>query len=378
MPHHGQAESETDTHLPTVEPNLLRPHGLGAGAYIFQSNYLQYLKDLLPYPDRRVEVNIMIQPNSSPHIGTLCNLGVAFVVARRMADLGMEAVVTCDLCDRAGGEQVAVGGIVYQRTLRDTGSFQRNLPDYQELLQLLSRRYNVPFKLRFEAELLGSDGMSEILQNIIENRATLAKFLAPGTGTLAIRAACPQCGLVDRYGLKNSYAPDASSVSFLCPHHGQFTHSTKDSHHFMFNCQLLNLIIGYFYEKSLHNYIEIIGSDYAGFWQEQLLCRFLSKPMVIVYTPLISDWAGAKVSKSLYLRGTAYEYLKKAGMDYLLNYRTLRTERRDLGILWHEIERWIDEPYRLFRGYSIEYIHLLFQGTCQGLLHQQTERPTME
>lgn len=125
--------------LPPVAYGLGYRHGLGAGAYIFQSNYAEYLKSLLPYSDPRIQINIMIQPNSSPHIGTLCNLGLAFVVAQRMAKLGMDAMVTCDLCDRAKGEQFTINGIVYQKSLKHKGVFQKHLPDYEELLSTCPR-----------------------------------------------------------------------------------------------------------------------------------------------------------------------------------------------------------------------------------------------
>ena len=84
--------------------------------------------------------------------------------------------------------------------------------------------------------------------------------------------------------------------------------------------------------------------------------------MIIVYTPLISDWSGSKVSKSLYLQKAAYDYLYQAGQEYLLSYAVFRTEGRDLNVLWQEIEKWVEEPYRLFRGYGLHYLHLLFEG----------------
>ncbi|OJD15789.1 hypothetical protein ACJ73_08946 [Blastomyces percursus] len=112
-----------------------------------------------------------------------------------------------------------------------------------------------------------------IVKNIIKDREYLGQCLAQATGSLAIRAACPECGLVDNV--------------------------ETDADKFQFNCQLFNLVIGLYHERTSYNYIEICGSDYAGFWQEQLLWRFLVKPILIVYTPLISDWSGSKVSKSL-------------------------------------------------------------------------------
>ncbi|KAF5630126.1 hypothetical protein F52700_7484 [Fusarium sp. NRRL 52700] len=219
-----------------------------------------------------------------------------------------------------------------------------------------------------EEEFMSNPEIPHVLREIVIRRELYGKALAPERGSLAIRASCPGCGLVEKYGTRNLYADDGSAVTFQCPSHGLFTCNTQtESNRFQFNCQLFNLVLGLFYEKTPYNWIEICGSDYAGFWQEQLLLRFLSKPAIIVYTPLISDWSGSKVSKSLYLQDTAYQYFKDSGQEYLLNYEVCRRENNDLAILWKEVELWVDEPYRLFRGYSIHYLHLLFGGEAIGL-----------
>ncbi len=372
---------DTDRKLIPIAYDLASHHALGGGSYVFKSDYAAYLKTLLPQPTSTTEINIIIQPNCSPHVGTLCSVGLAFVVARRMADLGLDVIVTCDLWNRAKGEQMTIDGLVYQRGLHDTGKFQSYLPGYEALLKELSGRYGVRYKVRVEEEFLGMDGIPKVLQKVIRDRESLAKYLAPSTGSLAIRAGCPDCGLVDKYGVKNKYSADGSEVSFHCPFHGRFSYNTeKDPQKFLFNCQLFNLILGLFYENAPYNWIEICGSDYAGFWQEQLLWRFLSKPAIIVYTPLISDWSGNKVSKSLYLQKTAYDYLVNANQEYLLSYDVLRREGKDLGLLLREIELWVDQPYRLFRGYSLHYLHLLFQQEemLLGTIHTQTCEPDTE
>ncbi|RMZ81021.1 hypothetical protein DV738_g2408, partial [Chaetothyriales sp. CBS 135597] len=361
--------------------DLSSHHALGGGSYVFKSHYAKYLKSLLPHPDAHTEINIIIQPNCSPHVGTLCSLGLAFVLARRMSDLGLDVLVVCDLWDRVKGEQLTIDGLIYQRSIRDTGKFDQHLPEYHALLQSLSDRYGVPYKLRVEEEFLAMDGIPGVLQKIIQSRENLAKYLAPSTGSVAIRASCPKCGLVDKYGVKNLYSPNGSDVSFECPFHGRFSYNTEtDAPRFLFNCQLFNLIFGYFYENVSYNWIEICGSDYAGFWQEQLFWRFLSNPAIIVYTPLISDWSGSKISKSLYLQKTAYDYLVKAKQEYLLSYDVLRREQKDLTVLWREIELWVDEPYRLFRGYSLHYLHLLFEQEkiLLGVIHMQPCEPETE
>lgn len=350
-------------------------HALGGGSYVFKANYPHYLKSLLPHPDEHTVINIIIQPNSSPHVGTLCSLGLAFVVAARMKEIGTKLMVVCDLWDRAKGEELVVNRITYQRSLRDTGKFQQHVWEYKEILAELSEKYGgIQHCIRLEEEFLMNNKMGSVVQGILNDREFIGKYLAPSTGRLAVRAACPECGLVDKYGVNNIYAEDGSTVSFECPQHGRFVYGAEtDTHRFQFNCQLFNLVLGLYYERVHYNYIEICGSDYAGFWQEQLLWRFLTKPILIVYTPLISDWSGSKVSKSLYLQRGAYDYLKEAGQEYLLSYRVLKEEKRDISILWQEIERWVDEPYRLFRGYSLHYLHVLFENRklSLGIIHDK-------
>jgi hypothetical protein len=343
--------------------DLASHHALGGGSYVFKQDYPAYLKSLLPEGVRKVEVNIIIQPNSSPHVGTLCSLGLAFAVARKLGDLSVEPIVRCDLWDQAKGEQMEIDGIQYQRSFNETGKVQQFLPDYQDVLKLLGRRYGVSYDLRLEREFLQQPKMADIVEDIIKDRHVLEKHLAPSTRTLAIRAPCPTCGLVDKYSANNIYLDNGANVCFKCPHHGRFFKNVAANiDQLQFNCQLFNLVLGRYYQQVDYGYIQICGSDYAGFWQEQLLWRFLKKPIIVVYTPLISDWSGYKVSKSLYLRPSAYDYLRKAGQEYLLSYAILKAEGKDLNILWEEIERWVSEPYRLFRGYSLHYLHLLFIG----------------
>ena len=73
-------------------------------------------------------------------------------------------------------------------------------------------------------------------------------------------------------------------------------------------------------------HMRVTGSDYSGIYQEQLFFRqlallrpFLSPaaraaydtlgPPVFAYAPLVLDWSGAKLSKSLYVKRGAYAYL---------------------------------------------------------------------
>ena len=89
-----------------------------------------------------------------------------------------------------------------------------------------------------------------------------------------------------------------------------------------YNTPLRNLIRGLVYsidnqdETVDYEWLRITGSDYAGFYQEQLLYKTtdllgysVSKLPMILYAPLVTDWSGAKLSKSLYVKEGAYTYL---------------------------------------------------------------------
>jgi hypothetical protein len=71
-----------------VAYDLSSHHALGGGSYAFETGYPAYLKALLLKPNHRTEVNVIIQPNSTPYIGTLCCLGLIFIIARRLVDEG--------------------------------------------------------------------------------------------------------------------------------------------------------------------------------------------------------------------------------------------------------------------------------------------------
>jgi hypothetical protein len=117
--------------------------------------------------------------------------------------------------------------------------------------------------------------------------------------------------------------------------------------------------------------MRVTGSDYAGTYSDQLLWRqivLLSSapslgaipPPVIAYAPLVQDWAGSKLSKSLYVKEGAYKYLQDTGMGYLLSFHEMKRSGRDHKILFEEVAKWLEDPKKLFRPYSIDYLHSVF------------------
>ena len=133
-----------------------------------------------------------------------------------------------------------------------------------------------------------------------------------------------------------------------------------------YNTPLRNLIRGLVYlidnddPNTEFQWLRITGSDYAGFYQEQLLYKTtdlvgysVSNLPIILYAPLVTDWSGAKLSKSLYVKEGAYKYLP----SYMINYDNLRKEKGTDGLdrIYYEVHSWLEEPYKLFRNYSIYY-----------------------
>lgn len=120
-------------------------------------------------------------------------------------------------------------------------------------------------------------------------------------------------------------------------------------------------------------HIRVTGADYAGQYQEQLLLRQwphfaaydgdvsrVLRPPIHIYAPLTVHWAGSKLSKSLYVKEGAYEYLREQDLGYLLSLQEMISQGKDSKVVWDEVGRWVKEPARLFRPYSVEHWRMVF------------------
>jgi hypothetical protein len=82
-----------------------------------------------------------------------------------------------------------------------------------------------------------------------------------------------------------------------------------------------------------------------------------AKPTLIFYTPLIVDWSGSRLFKSLCIKQGAYDYLRRNQVEYTLSYDNLQTGSIPLEAVYNLCGNWVSNPYRLFRCYSIYYLH---------------------
>lgn len=216
---------------------------------------------------------------------------------------------------------------------------------------------------------------------MVQHRNRLASHLSPHYQALALRAACPVpgCGLAEKHGRLNRYKAD--SIVFHCSCHGK--HSihlaapTKVAR-LEANAPTRNLIrsMSHILDSSTHH-IRITGADYAGTYQEVFLYRPLAewsrstglgqgRTPHILYAPLVVDWSGAKLSKSLYVGEGGYRTMETLGMGGLCSYANLKSQYGEVGlrIIWAEVKFWFANPHKLFRAlYSVEYFRGILQGT---------------
>lgn len=344
---------------------------LGGASYVFKTEFIKYIYSKLK--NKKVKISVGAQPNSSPHLGTISVLCLAFKLAKKIMEEydDISCSVLFEVVDTAPGEQVMINGISYQKNLKNTGKLTKYMSQFIEILDFLKNETQIEYEIRYQSEFNSQKEIKPIVGNIIEQRNKIVKFLDPRYEKLKIRVSCPKCGLADKNSIYNIY--DGNKIIFECPNDGKFEIDiTKNPELLEYNTPLRNLIRGIVYGNINNNneydyeIIRITGSDYAGFYQEELLYKIagilgydVQKLPIIVYCPLITDWSGAKLSKSLYLKQNAYEYLP----SYLINYEKLVKEKGKKGIkkMYDIVSEWIDEPYKLFRNYSIYYFMKRFE-----------------
>ncbi|KAF4447831.1 hypothetical protein F53441_8697 [Fusarium austroafricanum] len=355
-------------------------------------------------PTRPIVIHAGLQPNNSPHVGTLVVFCYAFSFARGIRDR-MQAMVNntndtpppvsveITFVDTAPvkGEEVEIDGIQYQKSYRDVpGAMNTYMEDYEEVLHLLSTWSGIPFTTAFQCDLFSHHTIPPLLRYMIAHHDLLGRQISPKFGTLALRAACPApgCALAEKHGRLNIYdaaihqnkhsspADHDDTITFHCPYHGPHTicaSEPADVARLEANAPARNLIrsMSHLLDTRFHN-IRVTGADYAGMYQETFLYRPLTawsaatglaagRTPHILYAPLIVDWSGAKLSKALYVRDGGYEAMKLFGTDGLCSFARLKNwfggnGSEGLRRIWEEVQGWLEDPRKLFRTFSLEYL----------------------
>lgn len=325
-----------------------------------------------------LECNLLcaIQPNSPPHIGTITTLMCGFALARKFKmDLKKEVSICFDQLENAPAKEMNIDGKKYSLQLsqvfNDGRSVnEKNMISYYKLLDELSALSGVRYFVRTYAMLQANETFRKSLLTIMNEKDKYGKILSPSNHLLKVRFPCPQCGFAE----KSSKTLDISFVSnekavlvASCPNHGKYSISVTPYNDEYIDTNtairsvLKAVVASCEYQKTKTVSLMVNGSDWAGMWLQRIYIDALAElgyygkdiPLHI-FTPLIVDWSGAKLSKSVYVDTDSYNYLSAGFMDYDL----LKEEYGNniTTILWKEILGWVQTPKLFFRNYSIDYL----------------------
>ena len=93
---------------------------LGAGSYYFRDNLVGWL--CKQAQSQTINIRIGAQPNSSPHMGNICNMATAFALGAQLRNAGKDPTVYFDAINTTPAPlqdgNIEVDGVTYQRSLR--------------------------------------------------------------------------------------------------------------------------------------------------------------------------------------------------------------------------------------------------------------------
>jgi hypothetical protein len=335
----------------------------------------------------QVRVTTAAQLNGVPHLGTVVTMLTVFAFARHAADtLALPASVIFDALENAPAEQVTIDGDTYTRNvgdLIDSGDLDRaeRTGGFERLLAWASDRSAIPYEFRPYAAYQGLRPVRECLHTIASRQDDFASIVAPRDGIIRIRPRCPHCRLMQKSAadLKITALSGAVQLASRCPRHGRYTETVHidGGGWYDANTPVRSIQKGYLLaaERDLYDAcsVSVDGADWGGSWHAGVLAPALAElgipPRdwpVSVFTPLITDHTGGKLSKTLYVARGAYADLPEA----FLNLDILLSQHGDqvLDAIWAEVTRWAAQPRRLHRGYTIAYLTGLLS---QALTAQQ-------
>lgn len=317
---------------------------------------------------RKVIINTSSQPNSNPHLGTIVTIFTTFCLAQAIQEkYNIEVSVQFDELENSPYESFDHDGVKYSKSLEfvsDEGmSFaDRYMLNYFDIFDYCMKKSRVKYKVRTYREFQSSTIVRETVKRIISK----SSFFTQKYNGLHIRIPCRKCGIVDKKSRQIQFLSN-NSIVFCCPFHGETIASIDNGDYIDLNTPLRDLTKSIeFMENEDVLIIMCDGNDWSGAWDRHvnIECLFeLGYPKKNInkriFSPMIFDWSGAKLSKSLYIDNK--EYLN--AYNNFLNYEKFMDVYGNdgLDLLWNEVLSWIETPSKFFRNYSIQYFKELFK-----------------
>ena len=335
-----------------------------------------------------IRINTSSQPNANPHFGTLVTLMCVAAIAQELSSyFGKPAYITFDMLENApdrkkqGIRRRNVDGkeIDFQISLADSimddgkSLAEHNMITFLQLFDFLEKRTGIVFEVRSYRKCQSDKFFRESLLKIFNHLDVFEPIIAPSGESIRLRFPCPECKLVDKGSVNTRIIfQNESEIIFeaFCPDHGhhQATLTVDSGDYFDTNTPLRDVakVPGLIEcgRQDMMMPLMIDGRDWSGRWD-----RCIHLPGVAhlgyhawdlparIYTPVVTDLLGAKLSKSLYV-GNLYEHMPRGFADlsdFMLVYGKDGLER-----LWNHVRQWASDPAYMDRdSYTILYFALL-------------------
>ncbi len=338
-----------------------------------------------------VHINTSSQPNANPHFGTLTTLMCVAAVAEEMSDhFGKPVQITFDQLENAPDRKVQglktriVKGqeIEYQISLQDsilssgTSLVQENMKTFKSLFDFFEQETGVPFRVRSYHECQADPLFRTSLLKVLNDIEHFGPIVSPSGEAIRLRFPCPTCKWVDKgsvYTRVIEQAEDEILFEAFCPDHGE--HQARlavDSDDFFDTntplrdiAKVPGLIEAARQDKLMPMMID--GRDWSGRWDRCVhvpgvsrLGYDASELPARVYSPVVTDTLGAKLSKSLYV-GSMYSEMPRGFADFN-DFMEVYGES-GLQTLWEHVREWSRDPAYMDRdSYTITYFMLLLGG----------------
>lgn len=328
---------------------------------------------------KKIVINTSVQPNSIPHFGTITTFMGAFILAQRSKNrFQKDGVVEIDFVDCGPTADYHQHGsrtcLSIARSLYDENS-KLSIADYFiseyyiPLLNWIRKKTSVDYTVRRYKEFQLERSVRKATIEICQNKQ-FERLLSPVSNKLHIRAECPFCGNIDKQ-MEKTYITTPSGNCFVihsfCNIHGAYEVEISEinNHYFEANTQIRDITKGALMQDYHHRQMLGVmydGGDWGGIWTHHVHCMALQQLgyyiPIRLFAPLILDWSGGKLSKSIYRGNSDY------AVDALENYECFVKSYGDRGlsIVFNEVCDWLSSSKKFFRNYSLDYILSLLKN----------------
>jgi len=326
-----------------------------------------------------VDIHYSAQLNGHPHMGTLTSLASAFAVGEYIQNrFNVPSTLKFEALENAPIEKNQMGDKEYCRMhshhyVDGVPLSEIYMKSFREVFDYIKVNTGVNYETEHYEQFQKNPFVRKTLLEIISRENEFVPYIAPGEGLLRIRFPCKECHVMEKTAkdsrIVENHAPDYIIYQSECPEHGQFEIkvSQDDNNLIDFNTSIRNVIkeARFIEEARKNNAMNLMvdGGDWTGMafqvMQSLGLLGYNIRDLPVrIFTPIIEDWSGAKFSKSVYVKEGTYKHIPLEFLDYRKFQETFGAN--GLETVLNESRKWVEDPKKLFRNYSIDYLRKVF------------------